>query len=170
MDSSKLKFIMVSPNCTEPLGQKKKLFVASVYCLAMCNSTISSSLPGGTSLYIRKQFSVSSPVQAALPTSVFLLGYVIGPLLFAPLSEKYGRKPISLLSFAIYTCASLACGLSPSFKALVAFRVIAGVGGATPISVIGGVYADLYVDQRTRGRATAIYTAVCIPGPSTNNI
>ncbi|GME29169.1 MFS general substrate transporter [Neofusicoccum parvum] len=140
--------------------KKKKFIVASVYCLAMSNSTLASSLPGGTSVYLRSYFSITDPLLAALPTSMYLVGYVVGPLFFAPLSERFGRKPMILLSHILFTCATLGCALSPSFQILVFFRAIAGVGGATPISLIGGVYSDLYADQRVRGRATAAYSVI----------
>ncbi|KAL1616866.1 hypothetical protein SLS56_011234 [Neofusicoccum ribis] len=126
----------------------------------MSNSTLASSLPGGTSVYLRSYFSITDPLLAALPTSMYLVGYVVGPLFFAPLSERFGRKPMILLSHILFTCATLGCALSPSFQVLVFFRAIAGVGGATPISLIGGVYSDLYTDQRVRGRATAAYSVI----------
>lgn len=140
----------------------RKLFVALVYCLAMSNSTLSSSLPGGTSVHLRSYFSITNPLLATLPTSIYLVGYVVGPLLFAPLSERFGRKPMILLSHALFTCATIGCALSPTFEVLVFFRALAGVGGATPISLIGGVYSDLYTDQRVRGCATAAYSVVSV--------
>lgn len=76
------------------------------------------------------------------------------------MSEVYGRKKVLLLSFILYLAATLGCALSPNYVALVVFRLVAGMGGATPISVIGGVYADIFNDPAVRGTATAGYTVV----------
>jgi MFS family permease len=76
------------------------------------------------------------------------------------MSEQYGRRPIMISSFGLFLCFSLGCALAPSFAALVVFRFFAGIGGSTSISVIGGVYADLFNDKKVRGQATAMYTVV----------
>lgn len=127
----------------------------------MANSTLSSSLPGGTLPYIATAFSI--PAQSAmysLPSTTFLVGYVVGPLVFAPLSEQYGRRPIMIFTFLLFLGFSLGCTLAPTFGALVTFRLFAGMGSGCSISVIGGVYADIYQDPRSRGRGTVQYTIV----------
>lgn len=126
----------------------------------MLNSNLSSSLPGGTLPAIGEHFGITNPVAYVLPSTSFLLGYVVGPLLLAPLSEHFGRKPILVNSFIIFLSFTIGCALAPTFAALVVFRFFAGVGSATPISVIGGVYADIFPDPKARGRATAAYTVV----------
>lgn len=63
-------------------------------------------------------------------------------------------------SFSIFLGFSLGCTLAPTYAALVVFRLFAGMGGSASISVIGGVYADIFADKKTRGQATAMYTIV----------
>jgi MFS family permease len=126
----------------------------------MFNSTLSSSLPGGSSFYIASYFGIVEPLQQILVSTTYLVGYIIGPLIFAPMSEHFGRKKLLLATGGLFLIMSLACIFSPSYNALLVFRFFAGMGGSAPISVIGGVYADLYSKPRSRGTATAAYTMV----------
>lgn len=125
------------------------------------NSGISSALPSNAVPAIMQDFDQSGAEQKVLPTAVFLIGYVIGPLLFSPLSETIGRKPVLMWSFTVFVLATLGCALAPNWSSLLVFRLICGLMGAAPQTVIGGVYADLFFDIRSRGRAMASYMSVC---------
>lgn len=91
---------------------------------------------------------------------MYLIGYVLGPLLFGPLSEAYGRKLVMVGTFFLFTIFTMACALAPNFASLLIFRLLAGVNASSPISVTGGVYADIYNDPVTRGRAMAVFMGV----------
>lgn len=87
-----------------------------------------------------------------------VLGFGLGPLLFAPLSELYGRAPVyrsSLLAFMVMT---IGCGLSQNIEILVAFRFLAGCFGASPVAIGGAVVGDLF-PVKERGAAMSIYQA-----------
>jgi MFS family permease len=92
-----------------------------------------------------------------LPTSIYLVGYVCGPMIWGPLSESYGRKGTMIYSFALFTIFSIATAVAPNFAALIIFRLIVGIGGSCAISVVGGICADIYHDPRSRGRSMAIF-------------
>lgn len=96
-----------------------------------------------------------------LPISIYLVGYVLGPLLFGPLSETYGRKWIMTGTFSCFTIFTLACAVAPNWPSLLIFRLIVGVNAACPVSVVGGLYADIFADPVKRGRAMALFMAVC---------
>lgn len=130
----------------------------------MFNSTLSSSLPGGASYYISSYFHITKPVEQLLVSTTYLTGYVIGPLIFAPMSEQFGRKNLLLITGGLFLAMSLACIFAPTYATLLLFRFFAGMGGSAPISVIGGVYADVFADPGARGTATAAYTMVCDSG------
>lgn len=109
---------------------------------------------------IATDFHVKDEEQLVLTTSMYLLGYVFGPLVFAPLSETYGRRILMLGTFFFYTVFTLACALAPNWPALLIFRLLQGIGAASPISVVGGIYADLFDNPVARGRAMACFMAV----------
>ena len=126
----------------------------------MINSTLGSSLPSGAINYIGPYFNVTNEQQLVLPISLFLVGYVLGPVVFGPLSETYGRKIILLSSFVVFTLFTMACALAPNWPVFLVFRLICGFMASSPIAVVGGLYADVFADPVVRGRAMAIFMAV----------
>ena len=127
----------------------------------MLNSGISSSLPSNAVPTILQDFGLSGSGQKVLPTAIFLIGYCIGPLVFSPLSETIGRKPVLLWTFTVFLGGTIGCAFAPNWTSLLIFRVICGTMAAAPQTVVGGVYADLFSDLRSRGRAMALYMSVC---------
>lgn len=144
---------------------KKKFLPVFAAMMSVMNSTISSSLAAGSTDQISEYFHITSQAQLVLPTSIFLVGYVIGPLFFGPLSESYGRKLIMIAAFAVFTIFTLACAVADTFAGLVVFRLLVGIPGSCAISVVGGVIADVYNDPTSRGRAMALFMAATTFGP-----
>ncbi|KAF2416402.1 MFS general substrate transporter [Tothia fuscella] len=132
------------------------MLVLSVVINTVNNSNLGSTLSSGTKS-MSKEFGITSKLVLVLPGSMYLLGYVFGPMITAPMSEFHGRKMVLLGSFTVYTIATLACGLAPNMMALIIFRFIMGLGAATPLSVIGGTAADLFPDPIDRGRAIGFF-------------
>jgi MFS family permease len=105
---------------------------------------------------------INQDAQLVLLTSGYLLGYVFGPLVFGPLSEIYGRRAVLIPTFFAFCLFTLACALSTTWSMLVVFRVITGILASAPITIVGGVYADIYDNPVHRGRAMAAFLAVFI--------
>jgi len=109
-------------------------------------------------------FHISSNILAGLVVSIYILGFAIGPLIIAPMSELYGRYLIynvCNLTFIIFT---VACALSTSIGMLIAFRVLAGMAGAAPLTIGGGTIADIFPLQQ-RAAAMAIWSLGPLLGP-----
>ena len=128
--------------------------------IAVINSTLGSSLPSGAMSYIGPYFHVTDQAQLVLPISLFLVGYVLGPLAFGPLSESFGRRIIMVSSFVFFTIFTMACAVAPNWPAFLVFRLLSGVCASSAIAVVGGLFADVYNDPVTRGRAMAVFMAV----------
>lgn len=141
------------------------MFPLTTVIVAVLNSTISSSLSAGATSELSAYFNVTNQSLLVLPTSIFIVGYVVGPLIFGPLSETYGRKWVMTGAFAMFTAFTLGCALAQSYAQLVVFRLLVGVPGSCAISVVGGVCADVYNDPLLRGRAMAVYMAATTFGP-----
>ncbi|TKA36791.1 hypothetical protein B0A54_11662 [Friedmanniomyces endolithicus] len=145
--------------------RSKKLYVVIVSMVMVMNSTIGSSIASGASAETQRYFGVQSESQMVLPVSIYLIGYVIGPLVFAPLSESYGRKPVMLSTFVVFTAFTLGTALAPTFAGLVVMRLLVGIGASTPMSVIGGIYADIYNTRKARGLVITLFMAATTWGP-----
>ncbi|TGO44045.1 hypothetical protein BCON_0628g00030 [Botryotinia convoluta] len=125
-----------------------KCYIVLVGMLVVINSTMGSSLPSNAIPFIAPHFHITSESAEILLISMYLLGYVLGPLVFCPLSEQFGRRTIMLATFFCYTAFTLGC-----------------INAGSPISVSGSIYADIYKDPVTRGRAMAVFTAGTCVGP-----
>lgn len=133
-----------------------------VAILTVMSSTVGSSLPSGAITAITAQFNVQgNQAENVLPISIFLLGYVLGPLVCSPISETYGRKSVTLISYFIFTVFTMACALAPNWPALIVFRLMCGVGASSALVVTPGIFADMYRGPVARGRAMAIFMGVC---------
>ncbi|KAF2430954.1 MFS general substrate transporter [Tothia fuscella] len=146
-------------------SKRKKVFVVVVSILTVMNSTVSSGLASNSAPYVGVQFGITNKSLLVLPTSIFLLGYTVGPQIFGPMSEQYGRKTVMLIAFAFYGIFTMAVALSPNFAALVIFRFLEGIAAACPIVVVGGTCADIFKNPESRGRALAIFMGSTTFGP-----
>ncbi|EUC45515.1 hypothetical protein COCMIDRAFT_36794 [Bipolaris oryzae ATCC 44560] len=160
-----LRFEDGDPENPDNWGRWKKIYAIFVAIISVMNSTMNSSLAAGATGPISRHFNEHSEYMLVLPTSMYLVGYAFGPMLWGPLSESYGRKGTMVISFFILTIFSVASALSPNFGALVVFRFLVGVGGSCAISVVGGICADIYHDPKQRGRSMAIFMAATTFGP-----
>lgn len=130
--------------------------------LVVINSTMGSALPSNAIPFIASTFNITSDVAEILPISMYLVGYVLGPIFWAPLSEEYGRRWIMLATFLAFSLFTMACALAPNWGSLLIFRLLCGVFASSPIALVGGVYADIYDNPVSRGRAIGIFIGVSI--------
>jgi EmrB/QacA subfamily drug resistance transporter len=88
-------------------------------------------------------------------------------LLAGRLGDLLGRRRIFLAGLALFTAASLACGISVSQETLIIARFVQGVGGAMTSSVILGMIVTMFTEPRERTRAISLYSFVASAGAST---
>ena len=74
---------------------------------------------------------------ATLTISMFVVGYCVGPLLWGPLSEVYGRKKPIVAAFLLYTGFQVGCALSPNTGAILVFRFLGGTCAAASLVISG---------------------------------
>ncbi|KAG6878232.1 hypothetical protein C0993_010354 [Termitomyces sp. T159_Od127] len=127
-------------------------------------SPISSSMVAPATLQIAGEFGVTSTAIIAMMTSVFVLGYAVGPLFLGPLSEIFGRSRVLQLSNLWYLVWNLGCGFAQNKSQLIAFRLLAGLGGSAPLAIGGGVIGDVWHPEE-RGKAISIYSLAPLLGP-----
>ncbi|QKX55383.1 uncharacterized protein TRUGW13939_02475 [Talaromyces rugulosus] len=110
-----------------------------------------------TSTAVTADFHQTDLYTPSLPTALFVLGFGLGPLFLAPLSELYGRRIIYLSCFTAFTVSNILCAVAPNMAALVVFRLVCGMAGSAGPSIGGGTIRDMFTPE-TRGRAQSVYS------------
>ncbi|KAI8672220.1 MFS domain-containing protein [Fusarium sp. Ph1] len=146
-------------------SKSKKNLVLFYTAVLVINSTMGSALPSLAIPNIVEDFGITSQAGKVLPISVYLIGYVFGPIIWGPLSEHFGRRDLSFATFGLFTVFTMACALAPNWPALLIFRFFCGAFASSPIAIVAGILADVYNDPRTRGRAFAIFMVCTTGGP-----
>lgn len=92
--------------------------------------------------------------QASLLVSVWLVGIMVGALLFGYLSDRFGRRRLFILTLLLYAAFTLISALSPGYGAFLCFRFLTAVGVGAEYSAINAAIGEL-IPARYRGRAAA---------------
>ncbi|KAI9170697.1 Polyamine transporter-like protein [Paramyrothecium foliicola] len=143
----------------------RKLHIVIAGFTCTFNGNYGSTMPSGALQAITENFQVSARLQLILLNSLYMVGYVIGPLVFGPLSEYIGRRPVLIGTYLGYLIFMLACSGAPNYAALLIFRLLCGINAAAPTTVISGLYSDIFDDPSQRGFAMALYMTVTSMGP-----
>jgi EmrB/QacA subfamily drug resistance transporter len=115
------------------------------------------------------------PIQSDLGFSQASLAWVVNAylipfggllLLAGRLGDLIGRRTIFLVGLAVFTAASLACGLAQSQEMLVGARLLQGAGGALTSSVILGIIITMFTEPREQAKAIGVFSFVASAGAS----
>lgn len=111
------------------------------------------------------EFQVSE-VAATLGLTVFVLGYGIGPMIWAPMSEipNIGRNPIYLGTLLVFVLLQIPTALPRNFGMLLAFRFLTGFFGSPALAVAGASISDMFAPAK-RTYAMGIWDTAAICGP-----
>lgn len=82
--------------------------------------------------------------QAQLTLTALLLAFGVSQLIWGPLSDRFGRRPILLLGMAAYVVASIGSALSPTIEALVVWRTLQGAAMGAAVMCARAIVRDLY--------------------------
>jgi len=131
---------------------------------------LSAFVPLSTDLYLpalpgmAEYFNVSTDL-ANLTLILFFVFFAAGTLLWGPLSDKYGRRPILLIGLSIYSAASMACAGSWDIHHLIAFRILQAVGGSGAFAVATAMIKDVY-DRKSREPILAFVQSMVLISPA----
>jgi MFS family permease len=141
----------------------KKVVTTMLYGLVTMTATWASSAYSAGTKQIAADFGVSEEV-STLGTTLFLFGFGVGPLLWAPLSEVYGRRIAVLTPMFIAVCFSFGSATAKDFQTLMLTRFFGAFFASAPVTNTGGVLGDLYTPD-FRGIAIAGYAMAVVGGP-----
>jgi len=88
---------------------------------------------------------LSAPVaRTQLTISSYLIGFAAGQMIYGPLSDRYGRRPVLLAAVALYLASTLACAAAQSVDVLIAARALQGISGSGAIVLARAIVRDVY--------------------------
>ena len=100
-----------------------------------------------------------SPSEVGLTMSAFMLSLAVAPLIYGPVSDRFGRKPVVAFGVALFVFASLACALAQSLPVLLICRIVQGVGAASTAMTFA-IIRDLFNETTARAKIANVVVAI----------
>lgn len=94
---------------------------------------------------------------AVVGVTLFTLMFGAAPLIFAPLSEVYGRNGLYLISAILFTLFFIPQALAKNIQTILISRFFAGAFGSSAVALVGGTLADIW-DTKDRGLPMALFS------------
>jgi DHA1 family bicyclomycin/chloramphenicol resistance-like MFS transporter len=142
-----------------PPGRPLIVFAAAIFSvLALATDLYLPALPA-----LRRDLGVTDAL-AQLTLSAFVVGFGLAQLVYGPLSDRYGRRPVLLGGLALFMVGSIAAMLAPTIELLVAARILQGVGACSGPVIGRAIVRDLYDPVRgARTLAQIMMLLVTVP-------
>lgn len=146
----------------------KQHFFGDKSIIAML-AVLSAFPPLSTDLYLPAlphMMGVLNASQSAvnLSLSLFLIFFALGILVWGPVSEKFGRKPILLIGLVLYVLGSTGCALSSHALMLILSRIVQAFGGGAAEAVATAMVKDMYTGRK-RETVLAVVMAMVVVAP-----
>ncbi|ANZ74078.1 BA75_00873T0 [Komagataella pastoris] len=144
-----------------PTGKKIRMCLLiglNAFCVAFGSAVFSPAIP-----YISAQYGVINVV-STLSVSLFVIGFATGPVVWAPLSELYGRKPVLFVSSLGFMLFSFAVATAQDIQTIMICRFFTGAIGSGPMVVVPAGFADMF-GSGSRGIAITIFGMTIFCGP-----
>ncbi|OCL01221.1 MFS general substrate transporter, partial [Glonium stellatum] len=141
-----------------------KLFVSAVLNSLPLVVNVGSSILSDASRPLSKEYHVGTEVDI-LTISLFLLGFTFGPLIFGPLSEKFGRRWPILIGVTLFATFCLPVALAQNFQTIMICRFFSGLFGSSSMAITGGTLTDIWATPVSRGIALDVFVTTGFIGP-----
>jgi MFS transporter, DHA1 family, multidrug resistance protein len=138
--------------------------------LVILIALLSAFVPLSTDLYLpalpgMSAFFGASADRINLTLTAFFIFYALGTLVWGPLSDHYGRKPILVIGLGLYVISSASCALMNSVDGLVLSRIFQAVGGSAAGAVATAIVKDVY-SGRKRVSVLAVVQSMVLISPA----
>lgn len=131
------------------------IFMAAVAAIGGILFGYDTAVISGTTEIVKNQFSLSD-IKEGWYVGCALIGSICGVLVAGTLSDYLGRKLTMLISAALFSISAIGCAVCGSFDALVAYRIIGGVGIGV-VSIVSPIYISEVSPARIRGTLVSLY-------------
>ena len=140
-----------------------KLFVALQISWLACLGPMASAVINPAFVPLSKAFKITT-VQASYELTVYVIFAGVGPLVIAPFSNVYGRRPIYLLGNLLAGITNIIAGHCTTWNGILITRVFNGIGAGSTVAIGAATICDLYY-MHERGLYMGIYTFFLTNGP-----
>jgi DHA1 family bicyclomycin/chloramphenicol resistance-like MFS transporter len=145
---------IIDKTAIHPVEHKFSLVLA-IMVLAGSGSIMSTDLYAPSLPYLTDYFG-TTPELIKLTISLNLIVFGFAQLIYGPISDRYGRRPVFLASIALFSVASIACGFAQSIDQLLIARMLQGFFAAAEAVICLAVFKDLFTEKE-QVKAFAIY-------------
>ena len=142
---------------------KKKFLTVVILCLDCMGVTMGSSNFASCVPQVMEEYGVIQVV-AVLGITLYVLGFALGPIVYGPLSELYGRRNLLIISSFGFTLFQFAVATNENLQTILICRFFAGCVGAAPLAVIPAAMSDMF-DNYSRGKVVSIFSLTVFLGP-----
>jgi DHA1 family bicyclomycin/chloramphenicol resistance-like MFS transporter len=122
---------------------------------------------------IQATYGVADTNELQLLVYVYMFGFGIVQLVYGPLSDVFGRRPILLAGLAIYAVGCVAAAFAPSFELLLVARAVQGLGVAAARELAVAIVRDCYSGRemaRVMSLTFAVFIIVPVFAPATGSV
>jgi DHA1 family multidrug resistance protein-like MFS transporter len=140
-----------------------RLCTGAILAFTSICSTFDSAIFSSSTGNVARVFGVGVEV-ATLSSSLYILGYACGPLVWAPFSELQGRRLPILIGMFGFGIFNIAVAVAKDLQTLLISRFFSGVFGSCPLAVVAAIFSDIF-DNRSRGIAIAMFSSMVFLGP-----
>ena len=162
--------LVVPPLCPSLSGYQdpfkwtrtRKIFVTWLSCLSTVVTTYTpGAYTAGLTQYKAEWGITTMAVYAGITT--FTVCFAVAPMILAPFSETYGRRPVFLTAGLVYVLSQLGSAVTRSFGGMLVTRALAGISCSVFSTIVGGVLSDIYT-VKERNTAMAIFSGAALSG------
>jgi EmrB/QacA subfamily drug resistance transporter len=146
-------------------SERRKWMALVVLCVGMLMIILDSTIVNVALPSIQGDLGFSQS-NLAWVVNAYLIAFGGLLLLAGRVGDLIGRKTVFMVGLAVFTAASLACGLAQSQEVLIGARFVQGVGGALTSGVILGIIVTMFPDPREQAKAIGVYSFVASAGAS----
>jgi EmrB/QacA subfamily drug resistance transporter len=152
-------------NDTAPTRGRSRWLALMVLCAGMLMIVLDATIVNVALPSIQRDLGFSQ-ASLAWVVNAYLIPFGGLLLLAGRLGDLIGRKRVFIAGLAVFTIASLLCGVSTSQEMLIAARLVQGVGGALTATVILGVIVTTFPERREQARAIGVFSFTAAAGGS----
>ncbi|CAK7267755.1 hypothetical protein SEPCBS119000_002713 [Sporothrix epigloea] len=142
---------------------KRKYTMLVLSCIATFLTAYAAGAYSPPTQRIADAYGTSLNVVLAIGITVYCMGFAFAPMLLAPLSEYNGRYPVFVCAGTVFVTFQLVSGAATNLATMAFARLLAGVGGSSFSTMVGGVIADMW-HAEDRNMPMTLYSGAVLLG------